>query len=71
MSSSFFESSERAQHAAPLSTPAHAYLELADVVVVRGAVSAVLQRDEGEASEVRRAGSQEDHCEADRGFSPH
>lgn len=45
-----------------LSTPAHPYLELAGVVVIRGALSALLQRDEGETSEISRAGCQEDHC---------
>lgn len=74
MSSSFFTanfprvpgSTERAQYARGslqfLRTPACAYLELAGVVVVGGALSALLQRDEGEASEVSGAGGQEDHC---------
>lgn len=48
------------------STPAHAYLELAGVVVVRSALSALLQGDEGEASEVSGAGREEDHCREDR-----
>lgn len=51
------------QHFFPvLSTAAHPYLELASVVVVCGALSALLQRYEGETSEVSRAGCQEDHC---------
>lgn len=48
-----------------LSTPAYPYLELACVVVVCGALSALLQRDEGETSEISRAGCQEDHCRED------
>lgn len=43
-------------------TPAYPYLELSSVVVVCGTLSALLQRDEREASEIRRAGCQEDHC---------
>lgn len=45
-------------------TPAHAYLEAAGVVVVRGPLSALLQGDEREASEISRAGCQEGHCKA-------
>lgn len=45
-----------------LSAPALTYLELACVVVICGALSALLQRDESETSEIRRACCQEDHC---------
>lgn len=61
----FPESSECIRYAAILpflSTPAHPYLELASVVIVCGSLSALLQRDEGETSEISRAGRQEDHC---------
>ncbi len=54
------------------STLASPYLELADVVVVGGALSALFQRNESEASEIRRTGCQEDHCKAEKGgvFTP-
>lgn len=48
------------------STPSQAYLELASEVFICGALSALLQRDEGEASEISRAASQKHHCEEDK-----
>lgn len=39
------------------SPPSQAYLELASEVFVRGALSALLQRDESKASEISRAAS--------------
>lgn len=49
-----------------LSAPAHPYLELTSEVVICDALSALLQRNESEASEISRAGCQEDHCKAEK-----
>lgn len=40
------------------------YLELASVVLICGALSALLQCNESETPEISRAGCQEDHCKA-------
>lgn len=45
------------------------YLELAGVVIVCGALSSLLQRDEGETSEISRASCHEDHCKTERHWS--
>lgn len=72
MSSSFanFARELRAPRArsCPASLPVHlpsTYLELADVVVVCGPLSSLLQCDKDETSEISRAGCHEDHWRAD------
>lgn len=50
----------------PPCAPASTYLVLADVVVVCGALSSLLQRDKDETSEISGAGCHEDHWRADR-----
>lgn len=49
----------------PPRAPASTYLVLAGVVVVRGALSSLLQRDKDETSEISGAGCHEDHWRAD------
>lgn len=46
-------------------TPAYPYLELSGVVIVCCTLSALFQCNEREASEVRRAGCQENHCKGE------